>query len=207
MHVALMLGDEALIAIAEAVDLANAVMEVKLHDQGPDHVVHAGAKAAAGDDAGAALRGVEEDLAARAGGLEGRQLLDRNAAFDGRAAVPSNSTRSVSSTLWKLLAPLAKQLLQRRIDATRPQVFYTQVVCCNCNYHDRTSLGGTEFHASFNDAAKEVFCESVLFGRITPVVRMPAAIPCTVSRNRSEHSCICSAGASANSIRRLSQSI
>ena len=95
----LILGDEALVAVAEAVDLADAVAaRCSSMTRRADHVVEARAKPAAGDDAGAGLGGVEEDFPSRPGRLERRQLRRRLCRLRAET-VSSNRTLSDSSTL------------------------------------------------------------------------------------------------------------
>ncbi len=62
---------EPLIAVEESVDTLDAVAEAEFQGEAADDVVESRAEAAAGDDAGGGAGWVEEDLAARAGGLEG----------------------------------------------------------------------------------------------------------------------------------------
>jgi hypothetical protein len=64
------LEGEALEAVADAEDFADAVVVVEFEEGGADDVVEAGAEAAAGDDGRAGLAGIEEDLLAGAGALE-----------------------------------------------------------------------------------------------------------------------------------------
>ena len=62
--------DQALVAIAEAEDSGDRVAVVKLRDDATNDVVQPGAQAPASDDGRGGLRGIEEDLLARTGGLE-----------------------------------------------------------------------------------------------------------------------------------------
>jgi hypothetical protein len=64
-------GDEALVAVAKAVGAADAVAVVALHHDAADDVVEAGAKAAAGDDGGGHLCGIEENFLPWARDFEG----------------------------------------------------------------------------------------------------------------------------------------
>ena len=57
-------GDEAGVAVLEAVDVLDAVDEREGEDQAADDVVEAGADAAAGDDADAGFGGIEADFGA-----------------------------------------------------------------------------------------------------------------------------------------------
>ena len=67
-------GDEALVAVADAVDRLDAVVEGEDLDDALDDVVQARAEAAGREDGGAAPGGVVEDLGVGAGLLEGGRL-------------------------------------------------------------------------------------------------------------------------------------
>ncbi len=63
-------GKEAAIAVQESVDLGHAIAKEEFEGESADDVVETGTEAAAGDDGCAGFCGIEEDLAAGAGGLE-----------------------------------------------------------------------------------------------------------------------------------------
>ena len=92
-------GDEPLVAVLDADDPAHLVVVGQVAHEAGDHVVEARAEPAAGDDRGAGLRRVEEDLAAGPAGLQAGQVRrPRRPRPVTPPRVSSSSTRSVSST-------------------------------------------------------------------------------------------------------------
>ena len=71
-HVVAVGGDETFEPVTDAQNGRRVVGVVGFKDNGPDHVVEAGAKAAAGDDGGLGLAGIIVDV------LAGPRLLDGN---------------------------------------------------------------------------------------------------------------------------------
>src|SRR4051794_27473139 len=69
--------DEALVAVAEAIDPLDAVAIVELGHEALDDVVQPWAEAATGDDPGRRPRGIEEDFLPRPGHFETQDLLRR----------------------------------------------------------------------------------------------------------------------------------
>ena len=67
--------DQPLVAVAEAVDPAHAVVVVEAQGHGTDHVVDPRAESAAGDDAAGDGRRVEEQPLPRAGQLQNRRFF------------------------------------------------------------------------------------------------------------------------------------
>ena len=74
------LGHEAGEPVAEAGHVSHAVVLVQLQHEGADDVVETGAQATARHDADPGLPGLEVDVGARAARLEGRHLVERQAA-------------------------------------------------------------------------------------------------------------------------------
>jgi hypothetical protein len=104
-------GDEPLVAVLDADHAADLVVVGQVAHQSGDHVVEARAQPSAGDDRGAGLRRVEEDLAARPAGLQPGKLVHREPAADHAAqgVVEQHAVRLVDVVLGGL-----PQLQQRR---------------------------------------------------------------------------------------------
>ena len=126
-HVVGILRHEALVAVAEAVDLLHAVVKRELHDDAADHVVDARTEAAAGDDAHPHLGGVEEDLAPRAGRLESGELIER------AATLPHEAHRVVKEHAVVLPhvvhggAAGFEHRLERRVDPAGTERFHDEI--------------------------------------------------------------------------------
>ena len=132
---AFVFGNEALIAVAEAVNSPHAVEEMQLHHQRADHVVETRAKPAAGDDAGACLGGIKKDLSPRPGRFEPRDLIDRaRVGRNGRSGVVKEHPIALIDVVITAFS-LLKDRQHRRIDPAGAERFHNEIFTSDQGTH------------------------------------------------------------------------
>ncbi len=126
---------QTLVAVADAIDLAHAVVVVELQEDRANHVVQPGAESAAGHDRRTCRRRVEEHVIARAGPLEGQRGIDRP--IRQRARLVQHA-RGIGKEIAVAIAPGDREL-QGGADRARPEV------------GDDELLGGWSLHVGLRD--------------------------------------------------------
>ena len=119
---------QARVAVAEAVDVRDAVVLGELLDDPADHVVEPGAQAAAGHDADVRGVRVEVDLPARPGRLEAGQLVDGHPALQqhGDGVVHEHAVVLVDVVRRRALG--GQHLRERRVVAAVTEAADAQIV-------------------------------------------------------------------------------
>jgi hypothetical protein len=159
-HVVAVAGDEALVAVAEAVDPLHAVMEGEFHDEPADHVVDAGAEATAGDDPDPHLRRVEEDASPRARRFESGESVGGAAALGDEPGRVVEQHAVVLGDVVRGRPPGLDVRLERRLDPARAEGLDREVGGVHgrlrggeCRSAGGPHAGGDALHAEAEEVA------------------------------------------------------